>query len=108
MKKNIEKIVHHSEVSEKAIEGYLVKKIKEQGLVCLKYNNPFLAGFPDRLIILPCGGVVWVELKSKAAKPRKIQQERIAYLERCGHLVRVIDSKQGVDDLLNDINRLAL
>ena len=36
MKKSIENIVRHSEVSEKAIEAYLNKRCKENGLLCLK------------------------------------------------------------------------
>ena len=39
MKKQVENIVRHSEVSEKAIEAYLVKRCKESGLLCLKYSN---------------------------------------------------------------------
>ena len=65
MKKQVENIVRHSEVSEKAIEAYLVKRCKESGLLCLKYSNANTTGYPDRLVCLPHGNVVWVELKSK-------------------------------------------
>ena len=99
MKKKIEIIVKHAEVSEKAIESYLVKKMKELGLTCLKYSNMNMAGYPDRIVLLPCGEVIWVELKSKGKKQSKLQQGRTDELENLDHTVLVLDSKDGVDIL---------
>ena len=101
MKKNIENITNHAEVSEKAIEKYLVKRTKEVGLLCLKYSNPNAVGYPDRIILLPFSGIVWVELKSKGEKPTKLQQIRHAELRAADQEVFVIDSKEGVDDLID-------
>lgn len=103
MKKSIENIVRHSEVSEKAIEAYLNKRAKESGLLCLKYSNSNVTGYPDRLVCIPGGVVVWVELKSKGKKPTKIQQMRMAELTGMGHLVRVIDNKADIDELIKTI-----
>ena len=76
-----------ADVSEKAIERYLVEQAKQNGLLCLKYSNPNMVGYPDRLLVLPGGNVIWVELKSKGRKPTKIQQMRMAELTGMGHLV---------------------
>ena len=103
MKKNVENIVRHSEVSEKAIEAYLNKRAKESGLLCLKYANANVTGYPDRLVCIPGGVVVWVELKSKGRKPTKLQQIRHAELEKIGHRVYVVSSKEQVDTLISDI-----
>lgn len=103
MKKNVESIVRHSEVSEKAIEAYLNKRAKESGLLCLKYSNSNVTGYPDRLICIPGGVVVWVELKSKGKKPTKLQQIRHDELRSIGHSVWVISSKEQVDNLINSI-----
>lgn len=100
-KRSIENITNHAEVSEKMIERYLVEKAKNIGLPCLKYSNPNMVGYPDRLLVLPGGGVVWVELKSRGRKPTKIQQIRIEELTGMGHLVRVIDNKADIDELIN-------
>ncbi len=100
-KRSIENITHHADVSEKAIERYLVKQAKINGLLCLKYSNPNMVGYPDRLLVLPGGGVIWVELKSKGRKPTKIQQMRMTELTGMGHLVRVIDNKPDIDELIN-------
>lgn len=93
-------IADHAEVSEKAIERYLVEQAKQNGLLCLKYSNPNMVGYPDRLLVLPGGGVVWVELKSKGRKPTKVQQIRMSELTGMGHLVKVIDNKADIDELI--------
>ena len=43
----ITEIASHAEVSEKAIESYLTKKVEQAGGIALKYTNPYQAGFPD-------------------------------------------------------------
>jgi hypothetical protein len=99
-KQNLTRITNHAEVSEKSIERYLVEKAKEHGLPCLKYSNPNMAGYPDRLLVLPGAKVVWVELKSKGCKPDMRQQIRHQELSRMGHEVRVIDNKADIDKLM--------
>lgn len=101
--RKIDNITKHAEVSEKAIERYLVARAEMNGLPCLKYSNPNSVGYPDRLIVLPLGAVVWVELKSKGRKPTKIQNLRISRLRAMGHTVEVIDNKADVDRLINMI-----
>lgn len=100
LKKTVANIANHAEVSEKAIEKYLIGQAEANGLLCLKYSNPNMVGYPDRLLVLPGGGVVWVELKSKGRKPTKIQQMRISGLRNRGHYVWVIDNRKSVDSLM--------
>lgn len=102
-KRSIENITHHADVSEKAIERYLVEQAKQNGLPCLKYSNPNMVGYPDRLLVLRGGDVIWVELKSKGRKPTKIQQKRMSELTGMGHLVKVIDNKADIDELIKTI-----
>lgn len=100
LKKTAANIADHAEVSEKAIEKYLTEQAEANGLLCLKYSNPNMVGYPDRLLVLPGGSVVWVELKSKGRKPTKIQQVRIAGLRNRGHYVWVIDNRKSIDRLM--------
>lgn len=104
-KRSIENIERHAEISEKAIERYLVEQAKEKGLLCLKYSNPNMAGYPDRILVIPDGRVVWVELKSRGKKPAKIQSLRHLELQTMGHQVRVIDNKPDIDLLIKSIKR---
>lgn len=48
---------------EKDIERALVEKVKQRGGYCLKWVCPGWAGVPDRIVLLPSGKVVFVELK---------------------------------------------
>lgn len=100
LKRSARNIVEHAEVSEKAIERYLVEQARQNGLPCLKYSNSNMVGYPDRLLVLRGGSVVWVELKSKGRKLTKIQQMRMRELISMGHWVKVIDNKADVDELI--------
>lgn len=104
-KRSIENITNHAEVSEKMIERYLVDSAKNIGMPCLKYSNPNMVGYPDRLLVLPGGKAIWVELKSKGRKPTKIQEARIAELSGMGHTVKVIDNKADIDELIKTIRK---
>ena len=99
--KKLENIICHSEVSEKAIEKYLVEQVKGIGGICLKYSNANMVGYPDRVVCLHGGKVVWVELKSKGKKPTKIQTLRQSELVCMGHEVYTIDNKRTIDELIN-------
>lgn len=100
MKRSIEKIVKHAEVSEKAIEQYLTDSVKKLGGICLKYSNPGMVGFPDRVCLLSGGVVFWVELKSKDGRLNEVQKIRIRQLRGMGHTVNVCRSKEDVDEVL--------
>lgn len=102
-KRSIENITRHADVSEKSIERYLVEQVSQTGLICLKYSNPNMVGYPDRLLVIPGGCVIWVELKSRGRKPSRIQQLRMAQLSGLGHTVRVIDNKADVDELIKSL-----
>ena len=98
-----ERLIKHSEVSEKAIERYIVERIKDLGGICLKYSNPNQIGYPDRVCLLPWGIILWVELKSKGQTLRTIQRQRIQEMSKIGHIVHVCDSKEAVDNVIASI-----
>lgn len=91
--------------SEKSIEAYLCKRVKEAGGLCMKYSNPNQTGYPDRVVLMPCGVTHWVELKSKGCKPSKLQTERFRQMEAIGHAVAVLDSKEAVDGFMAVVRR---
>lgn len=107
MKKRIENIVKHAEVSEKAIERYLADRVKALGGICLKYNNPAAVGYPDRICLLPGGVVIWIELKSKGGALAARQRVRRAQMGRIGHTVHVCASRAAIDEVLEPYKNLA-
>jgi len=105
MDKKLENIVRHADVSEKAIERYLTNGVKTLGGICLKYSNAGMVGFPDRVCLLPGGVTIWVELKSKGESPKAIQQVRFSQMAKIGHRVYVCDSKEKVDEVLDEYRK---
>ena len=100
MKKKIADIVNHAEVSEKAIERYLVDEVKKLGGVCLKYSNQNMAGYPDRLILLPGAITIWVELKSKGQHTTALQDIRLRTLNKLGYDTYICDNKEAIDKII--------
>ena len=96
-------ITRHAETSEKALERYLTHAAQASGLPCLKYTNANMAGYPDRILLLPGGAGVWVELKSRGRKPTRLQAIRHEALRAIGHRVEVIDGPEAIDALLEGL-----
>lgn len=83
---------------EKTLEHYLCEKVKELGGFCLKLTG--VVGIPDRLVVLPNGKTIFVELKREGEKPRAIQDFIMKRLMSLNHSVLVIDSREDIRDLL--------
>lgn len=89
---------------EKEIEKRLVHKVKEVlGGRAYKFVSPGNSGVPDRIVCVPGGGIFLVELKAPGERPRPLQQNQLDYLRGLGVNVRVVDSKRGVDDLIEEL-----
>ena len=93
----------YRETSEKAIEAYLSGRVKEAGGISLKFSSFTQTGYPDRVVLLPYGLSAWVELKSRGQRPRPLQRVRHDELRALGHPVYVIDSRTGVDKMLEEL-----
>lgn len=93
----------HAQASEKSIERHLVDRCKAAGIQQIKINTTSASGYPDRLMLLPGGSVVWCELKSTGQKPRALQRLQFRRLKDIGHRVFVCDSRDAVDAMLTEI-----
>ena len=82
---------------ESKIEKSLKNKVQNMGGIALKFVSPGIAGVPDRIVLIPNGKVVFVELKAPGKTMRPIQLKRKSQLEYLGFKVYLIDSLQGVD-----------
>ena len=90
-------------MQESDIESYLRRKAKEQGAMPMKFVSPGLRGVPDRCLAFPGGLMVFVELKAPGEKPRKQQEYRMQQLRNRGFIVKVIDDRSGVDQLIEEV-----
>ena len=104
---------------ESAIEKHLVKRVEELGGEVRKVKWIGRRGAPDRLVMLP--GIkapensrlgqayydymhppktIWVELKAPGEAPEPHQAREHDRMRRMGQRVEVIDSIEGVEELL--------
>lgn len=65
---------------ESSIERQLKRTVEglEDGVMCLKFESPGMSGVPDRIILLPGGHTVFVELK----QPGKHERARQEYVQQ--------------------------
>lgn len=92
--------------SEKTLESRLRKEIEKRGGKALKLLSQVHRGLPDRLILLPGGWVVFVELKSTGKKPTKLQAHCHEQLEKLGFAVWVVDSTESLDNVLACVDQV--
>lgn len=85
---------------EKKIETYFTDEVERLGGLCVKFPPLFYAGFPDRLVFLPKGEFILVELKAPGKGPRLLQRKVHARLKRLGFRVEVLDTKIAVDTFI--------
>ncbi len=85
---------------EKDIEQHLVKRVKEIGGRAYKFISPGNSGVPDRMVCLPGGRIIFVELKApgkESSDLQKLQQKRLRDL---GNTVYTFDSKELIDGFI--------
>ena len=88
--------------SEKCTEAYLRDQVKALGGRSYKWVSPGCSGVPDRIVILPGGGVFFVELKSEGKASTEQQRKRQAELRALGCTVYAdIDTKEKVREILD-------
>jgi hypothetical protein len=92
---------------ERDIEAHLVKRVRELGGEVRKVKWIGRVGAPDRLVMLPAEAYVddqhcciWVELKAPGEKARPSQVREHDRMRAMGQRVLVIDSIEGVEEML--------
>ena len=79
---------------EKDVEAALVRRVKVLGGLCEKFTSPGRRSVPDRLVTMPNGQIIFVELKAPNKKPTDAQLKDHERRRALGCDVRVIDNKE--------------
>lgn len=79
---------------EKDVEAALVRRVKVLGGLCEKFTSPGRRSVPDRIITMPNGQIIFVELKAPNKKPTDAQLKDHERRRDLGCDVRVIDNKE--------------
>lgn len=82
---------------EKKIEMALVYRVKALGGTCEKFVSPGRRSVPDRLVTLPGGKIIFVELKAPGSAPTEAQRRDHDRRRVLGCEVRVIDNMDDVN-----------
>ena len=90
---------------ESAIEARLRDGVKAMGGICWKFVSPGTTGVPDRIIILPGGRIIFVELKADTGRTSDIQQYRINELRNIGADVRILKGLSQVKAFLEEVQQ---
>lgn len=87
-------------MTEKTIETYLVKQVKQMGGKAIKLNPIGMVGLPDRMVLLPKGIMFFVETKAPGKKARPVQLSVHKQLQKLGFDIYVIDNKTQIKEVL--------
>lgn len=88
---------------ESKLESRLVREIKKIGGQALKWVSPGNRGVPDRIVILPGGRTVYVELKAPGKPLQPLQVRWANILRSMGHEVYKIDSLDDIDRFIAEV-----
>ena len=89
-------------MQEKRIEQKLVKAVKAHGGVAIKMNPAGMNGIPDRLVLMPGGKALFIEVKAPGRKPRALQITRMKQLEALGFPCFVLDDDKQIDEVIKN------
>ena len=84
--------------NESKIERRLVSKVAAAGGLCLKWTGA--VGVPDRIVVLPGGKVIFVEVKAADGRLSAMQVLMHKKLNERGACVFVVWSEKDVDKLI--------
>ncbi len=88
---------------EKDVEKALVREVRKMGGEAYKWTSPGNDGVPDRIVVLPGGIVVFVELKADGGQLRPVQRVQIEKLRRLGQRVEIVRGMKGLKEFLGEI-----
>lgn len=83
---------------EKDIEKIFTAEIKRAGGKAYKFTSPGNDGVPDRIVMLPGGRIVFVELKTDTGKLSRLQELQRRQIAELGQTVRVLHGLAEVRD----------
>jgi hypothetical protein len=90
------------ETRERDIEGYLRDEAKKIGAKAYKFLSPGNDGVPDRLLALPIGQAVFVELKAPGKTSKPLQLKKQQELANLSFIVfSNIDTYEKVDKVIS-------
>ena len=89
-----------TQIRERLVEKHLVTLCTRYGCLTYKFTSPGHAGVPDRLVILPGGETVYIEVKRPGGKTTPLQDRHLRILREQGCRCYVVDSYEACDRVM--------
>lgn len=93
-------------ILEKDIEKRLVREVKKLGGLCLKWVSPGNSGVPDRIVLMPGGKAIFVELKRPGGREGGLQRYWKATLETLGFDCYTIYDYTEMQELISGLAKM--
>ena len=90
-------------MQESSIERRLKVGVERIGGKAYKFVSPGVVGVPDRIVLLPGGRIIFVELKAPGKKLSPIQEYRAKELGDLGFNVLCIDSVEEIKEMIKNV-----
>jgi hypothetical protein len=90
-------------VLERDLERRFKREVERRGAQAIKLTSPGRRGMPDRLVIIPGGRVVFVELKAPGGRLTPLQRRRADDLRAQGFTVYCVNSLAAIAALLSEV-----
>lgn len=91
-------------VLERHLEAHFAKECKALSLVTLKLALRFSTGWPDRIVLLKDGAILWVELKTLTGIISARQSVIHKILISRGHTILVLRTKDEISRTLRSLD----
>lgn len=88
---------------ERDVEAWMRREVEKLDGMFVKLTSPSRDGMPDRMVILPGGRIVFVELKTVRGILSRIQEWQIGALRKRGVQVCVVYGRRGAEDMMEDL-----
>ena len=85
---------------ERDIEKRLVREVRKNGGEAYKWTSPGKDGVPDRIVVLPGGVLIFVELKADDGVLSPVQRIQIERLRKLGQRVEVVRGMRSLEEFL--------
>jgi hypothetical protein len=91
---------------ETRIENRLKTQVEKLEGISLKFISPGWSGCPDRVVLLPGGKAIFIELKAPGKKAEPLQAYRISQLKDLGFEAYTINSLKGVEEFIRSLKEI--
>ena len=95
-------------MKESSIERRLVDGVKKVGGLALKFVSPGHAGVPDRIVLLPRGRLIFVEMKTETGSLTPLQIDTHNRIRALGFDVRTLYGKDYTEGFIHEIQAMGL